>query len=132
MDSHIPTSIKGVHQLTGWLVNLWRFISCFTNRLKPFFITLRGVKRVGWNEECDQAFMAIKQYLTESPILASLEVGDTPYLYLAILEVSVSATLLKEDENWKLRPIFFVRKSLSEVENWYTCLEQVALALRGS
>ena len=33
-----------------------------------FFITLKGAKRAGWNEECDQAFMAIKQYLTEPPI----------------------------------------------------------------
>ena len=65
MDSQIPTSKKGVQQLTGRLVALGRFISCFTDRLKPFFITLRGVKRVGWNEECDQAFMEIKQYLID-------------------------------------------------------------------
>ena len=67
--------------------------------------------------------MAIKQYLTEPLILASTKVGDTLYLYLAVSKVSVSEALLKEDENRKQRPIFFVRKSLSEVETWYTCLE---------
>ena len=110
MDSQIPNSKKGVEQLTGWLTTPGRFISCFIDKLKPFFITLRGAKKASWNEECNQAFMSIKQYLTEPSILASPEAGDTLYLYLAISEVSISAALLKEDENKKQRPIFFVRK----------------------
>ena len=73
--------------------------------------------------------MAIKQYLTEPPILVSLDVGDTLYLYLTVSEVSVSAALFKEDENWKQRLIFFVRKSLYEAETHYTRLEQATLAL---
>ena len=52
MDSlKLPTR-KGVQQLTGWLVTLGRFISFSTNRLRPFFTTLKGAKRTGWNEEC--------------------------------------------------------------------------------
>ena len=73
--------------------------------------------------------MAIKQYLTEPPILASPRAGDTLYLYLTVSKASVSATLFKEDENRKQRSIFFVRKSLSEAETWYTHLERAALAL---
>ena len=112
------------------LAALWQFISHFIDRLKPFFITMRGARRAGWNKECDQAFMAIKQYLTEPPILVSPEASDTLYLYLAVLEALMSATLLKEDENRKQRPVFFIRKSLSKVETRYTYLEQAALALR--
>ena len=87
-----------------------------------------GAKRAGWNEECSQAFMANKQYLTEPPILASPWVGDSLYLYMVVLEASVSASLFKEDENRKQRLIFFVRKSISEAETGYTRLEQAALA----
>ena len=58
--------------------------------------------------------MAIKQYLTEPPILASPEASDTLYLYLGISKVLVSVALFKEDENRKQRLIFFVSKSLSE------------------
>ena len=93
-----------------------RFISRFTNRLKSFFTTLKGAKHTGWDIECDQAFMAINQYLTKPPILASPEVGETLYIYIAIFDVSVSATLFKEDEYHKQRPIFFVSKSMSEAE----------------
>ena len=126
LQSPAPTSKKEIQQLTG----LGRFISCFTDRLKPFFTTLKGASRVEWNEECDRAFIEIKQYLTEPPVLVSPGHGDTLYLYLAASEIAVSAALFKECEDAKLRPVFFVSKSLTDAETRYTHLEQVALALR--
>ena len=92
------------------------FISHFTDRLKPFFATLKGAERVGWNQDCDQALAAIKRYLTEPPILASLKTSEMLYLYIVVSDVSVSATLFKEDEQLKQRPIFFISKSLFKAE----------------
>ena len=67
--------------------------------------------------------MAIKQYLTESAIMDSPEIGETLYLYIDTFDVSVSAALFKEDEYWKQSHILFVNKSLSEAETRYTCLD---------
>ena len=130
LQSSAPTSKKEIQQLTGRLAALGRFISPFTDQLKPFFNTLRGANRAEWDEQYDQALVAIKQYLTEPPVLVSLEHGDTLYLYLAASEIAVSAALFKECEDAKLRPIFFVSKSLTDAETRYTHLEQAALALR--
>ena len=130
LQSPVPSSKKEIQRLTGRLATLGRFISRFTNRLKPFFTTLRGASRAEWEEECDLAFIAIKQYLTKPPILASPEAGDTLYLYLAASDIAVSAALFKEYGDAKLRPVFFVRKSLTDAETRYTHLEQAALALR--
>ena len=99
MDSQVSTSRKEVQQLTSQLAALGWFISRLIDRLKQFFITIMGAKRAGWNEECDQALTMIKQYLTELPILASPEAGNTLYLYLAMSEASISVALFKEDEN---------------------------------
>ena len=115
--------------MTGWLAALGRFISRFTNRLKPFFATLKGANRAEWNEECDEALTVIKQYLAEPLVLASLEAGETLFVYLAVSDVSVSAALFKEDENKKQRPVFIVSKSLADAETRYSHLEQAALAL---
>ena len=98
--------------------------------MKPLFTTLRGASRAEWNEECDRAFVAIKQYLIEPPILVSPEAGDTLYLYLAASDIAISATLFKECGDAKLRPVFFVSKSLTDAETRYTHLERAALALR--
>ena len=130
LESPTPASRKMVQQLTGRLAALGRFISWFTDRLKSFFITLKGANQTGWNEECDKALTAIKQYLAEPLVLASLEADETLLVYLAVSNVSVSVALFKEDENRKQRPIFFVSKSLANAETRYSHLEQAALALQ--
>ena len=130
LQSPVPSSKKGIQQLTGRLAALGRFISRFTDRLKPFFTTLREANGGEWNEECYRAFIEIKQYLTEPPILVSLEAGDTLYLYLAASNIAVSAAMFKECGDAKLRPVFFVSKSLTDAETRYTYLERASLALR--
>ena len=125
-----PSSKKEIQQLTGRLVALGRFTSRFTDWLKPFFTTLKGASRAEWDKECDRAFIAVKQYLIEPPILVSPRHGDTLYLYLAASEIAVSVALFKEYEDAKLRPVFFVSKSLTDAKTSYTHLEQAALALR--
>ena len=74
--------------------------------------------------------MEIKQYLTEPLILGSPEAGDTLYLYLVASDIVVRAALFKECGDAKLRPVFFVRKSLTDAETKYCHLERAALALR--
>ena len=130
LQSPAPNSKKGIQQLTGRLAALGRFISRFTDRLKPFFTTLRGANRAELNEECNRAFMAIKQYLTKPPILVSPETGDTLYLYLAASDIVVSAALFKKCGDAKLRPVFFVSKSLTDAKTRYSHLKRAALALR--
>ena len=71
----------------------------------------------------------IKQYLVEPLVLASLEVGETLFVYLVVSDVSMSATLFKEDESKKQRLAFFVNKSLADAKTRYIHLEQAALAL---
>ena len=129
-QSPAPTSKKGIQQLTGQLATLGRFISRFTDHLKPLFTTLRGANRAEWNEECDRAFVAIKKYLIKPPILVSPETGDTLYLYQVASDIAVSAALFKEYGDAKLRLVFFVSKSLTDAETRYSHLERAALALQ--
>ena len=60
----------------------------------------------------------------------SPETGDTLYLYLAAFDIAVNTTLFKECGDAKLRPVFFVIKSLTDAETRYSHLERVALALQ--
>ena len=73
--------------------------------------------------------MAIKQYLAEPSILASLEAGETLFVYLAVSDVVLSATLFKENADGRQRLVFFVSKSLADAETRYNHLEQVPLSL---
>ena len=63
-------------------------------------------------------------------ILVSPGAGDTLYLYLAASDVAISGALFKECGDVRLRPMFFVSKSLTDAETRYTHLERAAFALR--
>ena len=132
LESSAPSSRKGVQQLTSRLAALGRFISRFTDHLKPFFATLRGggVTQDEWNEECDHALVAIKHYLAKPPILASPESCETLFIYLAVSDVVVSAVLFKDCEDRSQRLVLFINKSLADVEARYNHLEHATLALR--
>ena len=49
---------------------------------------------------------------------------------MAVLDTAISAALFKENEDGKQRHVFFINKSLANVETRYSRLEQAALALR--
>ena len=51
-------------------------------------------------------------------------------MYLAVSDVTVSAALFKDCEDRSQRLVFFISKSLADIETRYTHLEQAALALR--
>ena len=70
--------------------------------------------------------MEIKKYLAEPLVLASLEAGETLFVYLAVSNVELSAALFKENTDGRQRLVFFVNKSLADVETKYNHLEQAA------
>ena len=77
MDSQALTSRKRIQQLTVRLTALGQFISCFTERLKPFLSLLGEPKRLTGTGNATKPLSSIKQYLTEPSILASPGVDDT-------------------------------------------------------
>ena len=46
-------SKKELQRLTGRLVALRRFIARFTDKLRSFFLTLKGSNVAGWTDECE-------------------------------------------------------------------------------
>ena len=125
-----PTNKKQLQRLTGKLVSLGRFIARFTNKMKPFFLTLRDINKPGWTQSCQNAFEEIKWYLSQPPILSSLQPGERLYLYLAVTEWVVSAVLLRSLSPREQRLVYFISKAFADAETRYSRMEQTALALR--
>ncbi|KAF8080253.1 hypothetical protein N665_0961s0001 [Sinapis alba] len=99
-----------------------------TDKCLPFNELLRGNKKFLWDEVCEQAFSALKQYLTTPPVLTKPDAGDTLYLYIAVSLSAVSSVLIKEDRG-EQRPIFYTSKRLTDAETRYPTLEKMALAV---
>ena len=61
--------------------------------------------------------MAIKQYLVEPPILFNPEADETLFVYLAVSDVAVSATLFKENMGGKHSASVLCQEVLSLCRN---------------
>lgn len=66
-----------------------RFISHLTTTCEPIFKLLRKNQEVIWNDDCQEAFDKIKEYLQEPPVLMPLVEGKPLIMYLTILDESM-------------------------------------------
>ncbi|KAK0582506.1 hypothetical protein LWI29_026330 [Acer saccharum] len=110
-----PRTLKDVQRLTGCLASLSRFIAKSTDRCLPFFKVLKKGKGVEWNEDCERAFQALKDYLGQAPLLSKPETGETLYMYLSVFEIATSSVLVRQEEGIQ-KPIYYTSKALLPAE----------------
>ena len=65
LDMPPPSSIKEVQRLTGRIAALSRFVSRANDKFQPFFQILK--KAFQWDTQCEEAFSALKTYLSSPP-----------------------------------------------------------------
>jgi len=56
-----PTSVKEVQQLTGRITALSRFVSVGGEKGHPYFQCLKRNIRFAWTDECEAAFLKLKE-----------------------------------------------------------------------
>ena len=117
-----------MQKLTGIAAALNRFISRSADRCRPFFLLINKLKGFEWTEECATAFRQLKDYLTRPPIMSSPEPDEVLFAYIAVAPYAVSLVLIRVD-NGVQRPVYYVSKSLHEVEVRYLPLEKAILAV---
>ena len=81
-----------------------------------------------WSEDCVLAFQQLKEYLSRPPIMSSPEADEVLFAYIAVASHAVSLVLIRVD-NGIQQPVYYVSKSLHEVEVRYLPLEKAILAV---
>ena len=92
-----------------------RFISRSADRCCPFFLLINKWKNFEWTEECAKAFQQLKDYLARPPIMSNPEPDEVFFAYITVTPYAVSLVLIRVD-NGIQRPVYYVSKSLHEVE----------------
>ena len=104
MELAPPKMVKEVQSLNGKIAALNRFLSKVRDKCLPFFCVLK--KSFEWMDECQQAFKSLKLYLSSPLLLSPSKLGEELYLYLAVSQAAISATLVREEDGLR-RPIYF-------------------------
>ena len=118
--------MKAVQSLNGKVAALNRFVSKATNKCLPFFHVLK--KSFEWTDDCQKAFEDLKKYLSSPPLLSPSMPGEELYPYIPVLQVVVSAALVR-DEGGSQWPIYFISRAFRGAEKRYPRIEKLAFAL---
>ncbi|RVW97559.1 Transposon Ty3-I Gag-Pol polyprotein [Vitis vinifera] len=84
----------------------------------------------GLTDECKREFNKVKCYLTHPPILNSPQSGEQLYIYLAMFDCAVSIVLFRHVKDKEQRLVYYVSKTIVDVETWYSKMEETTLALK--
>ncbi|RDX89626.1 Retrovirus-related Pol polyprotein from transposon 17.6, partial [Mucuna pruriens] len=88
-----------------------------TAACSPIFKLLRKNQKVEWNQECQEAFEKVKQYLDSPPVLIPAVPGKPLILYLT------------QNDSGKEQAIYYLNKKFTECEQRYSALERTCCAL---
>ena len=126
LDMPPPSNIKEVQRLTGRIAALSRFVSRASDKCQPFFQVLK--KAFQWDAHCEEAFAALKTYLSSPPILVSPSEGELLTLYLAVYDFSTSVVLVRDKDRVQ-HQVYYYSRALRGAEERYPKMEKLILAL---
>ena len=126
LDMSSPSNIKEVQRLTGRIAALSCFVSRASDKCQPFFQVLK--KAFQWDAHCEEAFAALKTYLSSPPILVSPSEGELLTLYLAVSDFSTSTVLIRDKDRVQ-HPVYYCSRALEGAEERYPKMEKLILAL---
>ena len=128
-DYPAPTSVKGVRQFLGLASYYRRFVKNFARIAQPLHnLTQKGTP-FHWSRECGEAFLLLKQRLTESQILMYPDFNRDFILETDASAMGLGVVLSQRAEDGKVHPVAYASRSLSPQEKRYAITELETLAV---
>ena len=131
-DWPTPSNIKEVRSFLG-LVNYYRrFIPSLANIADPLYRLTRKSIEYKWNNQCEEAFIVLKNALMSEPILRPPD-PSKKFIIIIITDASnigLGAILAQYDPNDKRdHAISYIGKLLSKPQKNYSVMERECLAV---
>ncbi|XP_075645297.1 uncharacterized protein LOC142616304 [Castanea sativa] len=125
-----PRTKKEIRGILGRIQYISRFIAQLTMTCEPIFRLLKKEVPTVWNEQCQEAFEKIKNYLMKSPILVPPILEKPLLLYLTSTDTAMGALrALYLEETRKENAIYYISKKMLPYEEKYSPLEKTCVAL---
>ena len=121
LDMQPPLNTKEIQRLIGRIATLSRFVSRSSDKCQPFYQVLK--KAFHWDTHCEEAFSALKTYLSSPHILVSPFEGEPLTLYLAVSDFSTSASLVSERDRAQ-QSVYYYSRALRGTEERYLKMEK--------
>jgi hypothetical protein len=85
---------------------------------QPFFALLKKQDKFEWTQDAENAFIALKRYLSNPPVLIAPQPNEELYLYIVATPYSVSTVIVVEMEKVQ-HPVYYVSEALHDAKAKY-------------
>ncbi|KAG2214673.1 hypothetical protein INT45_011182, partial [Circinella minor] len=115
-----PTNVQEVRQFVGLASHYRQFIQGFASIAAPLMELTKGTgakkRAITWNQECEEAFLKIKDCMTAAPLLLPPN-PELPYVIEAdASDFGAGRVLLQKGTDGLLHPLAFASKKFSSAE----------------
>lgn len=122
-------AVKAVQSFLGMMVWYSKFIPHYADIARPLYALTHKDAVFEWTDECQRAFMTLRDALTTSPVLAIADPNKPYVLHTDASDVAMGAVLMQRDDDDDLHPIAFASKTFNSAERNYDTTEREALAI---
>src|SRR6218665_991566 len=124
-----PTNHKEIRAFLGLAGYYRKFIKGFSIIANPLNRLLRKDMEFIWDDECEAAFIKLKQALNSAPVLIYPDVRKDFIINCDVSSVGIGYVLAQEDEGGREHPICYGGRSLTFCERNYAIAELECLSL---
>ena len=122
-----PSNVSDLRSFLGTCGYVSKFIPSYANIVEPLRkLTCKGQKWT-WEKEQAKAFKALKEALSDAPVLACFSLNAPTYVITDASPVGLGAILLQDQVNGERKPIACISRSLTSTEQRYSQIEHEAL-----
>ena len=119
-----PRNIKELQSFLGKINFLRRFISNLAELIRELNNMLRKYSTLKWTVEAKKSFEAIKQALTKTTVLISLDFQKDFIIFSFPSKHTIAAVLLQKNDQGYEQPIAFFSKYLRDATLKYNIMEK--------
>ena len=125
----MPRNVKEVQKFLGLANYYRRFIKDFTRIAAPLHTLVRKEQKLKWEKEQKKTFEKLKAIFTTEPVLAIPDIDREMRVEADALDYATGEVLSTKCEDRKWRPVAFISKSLSTMEQNYIIHNKEMLAV---
>ncbi|KAE8897346.1 hypothetical protein PF003_g18937 [Phytophthora fragariae] len=125
-----PSNVKELRQFLGLATYLCKYVSNYAGKIRPLSQLLKKDAAWVWTADCQQAFDAVKQGLTEAPILAVADQDRPFHVVCDASDFAIGCALMQHDHEGRDRVVYYQSRQLNPAERNYPVHDKELLAMK--